>query len=132
VGGSGGATFFQPEYSTDMYSDTNGYRLNFNGACCGTGAALQNWSLGSGQSSREASTRVVENTTTWLKGNHNMQLGASMVQSMVWLQNQTLTPTAAFDIVAGEPADAIFNATSLPGASAADITQAKRLYAMLT
>ncbi len=39
VGGSGGATLFSPEFATDMFSDTNGYRLNFNGACCGTGAA---------------------------------------------------------------------------------------------
>lgn len=132
LGASGGATFFSPEFVTDMFSDTGGYRLNFNGACCGTGALLTNWSLGAGQSSREASTRVVENTTTWLKGNHNMQFGATMVQAMVWLANQTLVPTANFDIVAGEPADAIFNATTLPGASTTDITQAKRLYAMLT
>ena len=110
VGGSGGATLFSPELGTDMLSDTNGYRLNFNGACCGTGAQLTNWSLGSGQSSREASTKVLENTTTWLKGNHNLQFGAAMVQADVWLQNQTLVPTAEFDIIAGEAADAIFNA----------------------
>ena len=55
-----------------------------------------------------------------------------MVQADVWLQNQTLVPTANFGLLATEPADAIFNATTLPGASAADITQAKNLYAMLT
>jgi len=134
VGGSGGATLFSPELGTDMWSDTNGYRLNFNGACCGTGATLTNHSLNSTQSSREASTKVLENTTTWLKGNHNMQFGAVMVQADVWLANQTLTPTANFGINAtAEPAvDAIFNATTLPGASAADIAQAKNLYAMLT
>jgi hypothetical protein len=132
VGGSGGATLFSPELEPGMWSDTGGYRLNFNIACCGTGAQLTNPSLGSGQSSREASTKVIENTTTWLKGNHNVQFGATMVQADVWLQNQTLVPTAEFDIISGEAADAIFNATSIPGASATDITQAKRLYAMLT
>ncbi|HYE86543.1 MAG TPA: TonB-dependent receptor, partial [Vicinamibacterales bacterium] len=134
VGGSGGATYFSPEFATENFSDTGGYRLNFNGACCGTGAQLTNWSLGAGQSSREASTKVVENTTTWLKGNHNLQFGAVMVQADVWLANQTLVPTAEFGINATAEAavDAIFNATSLPGASAADITQAKNLYAMLT
>ena len=30
-------------------------------------------------------------------------------------QNQTLVPTAKFGIIAGEAADAIFNATTLPG-----------------
>jgi hypothetical protein len=132
VGGSGGATLFSPEFETAMFSDTNGYRLNLNGACCGTGAALTNWSLGAGQSSRQASTKVVENTTTWLKGNHNLQVGAVMVQADVWLANQTLVPTANFGINTSEAADAIFNATTLPGASAGDITQAKNLYAMLT
>jgi len=134
LGASGGATLFSPEFSTDMFADTNGYRLNFNGACCGTGAALTNWSLGSGQSAREASTKVIENTTTWLKGNHNLQIGAVMVQADVWLDNQTLVPTAEFGInaTAEAAADAMFNATTLPGASAADITQAKNLYAMLT
>jgi hypothetical protein len=132
VGGSGGATLFSPEFATDMFSDTNGYRLNFNGACCGTGAQLTNWSLGAGQSSREASTKVVENTTTWLKGNHNIQFGGVMVQADVWLANQTLVPTANFGIIAGEAAESLFNATTLPGSSAADQTQARNLYAMLT
>ena len=42
VGGSGGATLFSPELGPDMWSDTAGYRLNFNIACCGTGAQLTN------------------------------------------------------------------------------------------
>jgi len=132
VGGSGGSTFFSPEFETSMFSDTNGYRLLLSGACCGTGATLTNWSLGAGISSREASTKVVENTTTWLKGNHNLQFGAVMVQADVWLANQTLVPTANFGIIAGEAAESIFNATTLPGSSAADQTQARNLYAMLT
>ncbi|HEX8029339.1 MAG TPA: hypothetical protein VF491_12790, partial [Vicinamibacterales bacterium] len=132
VGGSGGATFFSPELAKDMWSNLNGYRLNFNGACCGTGAALTNPSLAATPSAREASTKVLENTTTWLKGNHNVQFGGTLVQADVWLENSTLVPTANFGINTSEAADAIFNATTLPGASAADITQAKNLYAMLT
>jgi Carboxypeptidase regulatory-like domain len=132
LGASGGATLFSPEYGTEMWSDTNGYRLNLNQACCGTGAALTNWSLGSGQSSREASTKVVENTTTWLKGNHNISFGGSFVETNVWLQNQTLVPTANFGLLTTEAADGIFNTNTLPGASAADVAQAKNLYAILT
>jgi len=132
LGASGGATLFSPEFEAGMWSDTNGYRLNLNGACCGTGAALTNWSLGSGQSSREASTKVVENSTTWLKGSHNVSVGATFVETNVWLQNQTLVPTANFGLLATEAADGIFNTTTLPGASATDINQAKNLYAMLT
>ena len=48
VGGSGGATLFSPELEPSMWNGANGvgnqggYRLNFNGACCGTGFALTN------------------------------------------------------------------------------------------
>ena len=129
---SGGSTLFSPEFATDMFSDTNGYRLNLNGACCGTGAALTNWSLGSGVSAREASTKVLENSITWLRGNHNISFGASLIEANVWLENQTLVPTANFGLLPTEAVDGIFNATTLPGASAADITLAKNLYAMLT
>ncbi len=132
VGGSGGATLFSPELGPSMWEDQGGYRLNFNTACCGTGAQLTNPGLNSGQSSREASTKVIENTMNWSKGTHNLTFGGLMVQADVWLQNQTLVPTANFGLLATEPADAIFNATTLPGASATDITQAKNLYAMLT
>src|SRR6185295_10437463 len=107
-------------------------RLNFNTACCGTGFQLTNPGLNTNQQSREASTKVLENTATWLKGKHNVSLGGSFVEANVWLQGQTLVPTANFGLLASEAADGIFNGTTLPGASATDITQAKNLYAMLT
>lgn len=132
VGASGGATFFSPELEPSMWDSQGGYRLNFNGACCGTGALLTNPGLGAGQTSREASTRVIDDSATWLKGNHNVSFGGSMIQTDVWLQSQTLVPTANFGLLSTEAVDGIFNATTLPGASAADITQAKNLYALLT
>ena len=83
--------------------------------------------------SREASTKVIENTPNVVsKATTTSPSAALMVQADVWLQNQTLVPTANFGCWRPKPADAIFNATTLPGASAADITQAKNLYAMLT
>jgi hypothetical protein len=138
VGASGGATLFSPELDAGMWGsgatlgNQGGYRLNFNGACCGAGFLLTNPGLAATQQSREASTKVVENTATWLKGRHNVTLGGSFVEANVWLQNQTLVPTANFGLLASEAADGIFNSVSLPGASANDITQAKSLYAILT
>jgi hypothetical protein len=138
VGASGGATLFSPELAADMWSSAatlgnqGGYRLNFNGACCGTGFQLTNPGLAADQQSREASTKVIENTATWLKGRHNVSFGGSFIEANVWLQRQTLVPTANFGLLTSEAVDGIFNATTLPGASAPDITQAKSLYAMLT
>jgi len=56
------------------FGNTNGYRPNLFGACCGTGFALTNPNTGNtatnggaaNGSSREASTFVVENTATWI------------------------------------------------------------------
>ena len=32
---------------------------------------------------------------TWIRGKHSVMFGGSMVQADVWLQNQTLIPTAS-------------------------------------
>ena len=41
---------------------------------------------GAADSSREASTKVIEDTATWIKGKHSVTFGGSMVQADVWLQ----------------------------------------------
>jgi carboxypeptidase family protein len=144
VGGTGGATLFSPELEASMFDVTGGYRLRFDTACCGTGFQLTNIASGVAQtgstagagsstnSSREASTKVIEDTATWLKGKHSVQFGGSLVQADVWLQNQTIVPSITFGIQATEAASAMFNTTNFPGAAAQDITNATNLYAMLT
>jgi hypothetical protein len=102
------------------------------GLCCGTGFVLTNPGLGNGQSSREASTTVIEDTATWIKGKHNVTFGGSMVQADVWLQNQTLVPTVTFGLIGSESANSMFSAANFPGASTTDLQNATSLYAMLT
>jgi hypothetical protein len=138
IGGTGGATFFSPEIEPGMWSGAGGvgnqagFRLRFDSACCGTGFVLTNPGLGNTQSSREAGTKVIEDTATWLKGRHNVTIGGSMVQADVWLQNQTLVPAVTFGLITSEPAFSMFSAANFPGASATDLTNATNLYAMLT
>jgi len=140
LGGSGGATLFSPELDASMFTETGNVRMNFNGACCGSGFLLTSPVPGvtltaagsAANSSREASTRVVEDTATWLKGNHTVTFGGTFVQADVWLQNKLHVPTAQFGIVATEPAAAMFTAANFPGASATDLANATGLYAILT
>src|SRR5260370_35700376 len=40
VGGTGGATYFSPELTPSMFANTAGMRLNFAGACCGSGVGV--------------------------------------------------------------------------------------------
>jgi hypothetical protein len=146
-GGTGGSTFFSPELTPSLWSgsglgNTNGYRLNLFGACCGSGFGLTNPNTGNtttsggnalqGVSSREASTWVFEDTATWVKGRHNVTFGASLVQADVWLANQTLIPTANFGVLATESAAGMFVGANFPGASTTDLTTAQALYGMLT
>src|SRR5215472_1544903 len=144
VGGTGGATLFSPELSSRMFDATGGYRLRMDLACCGTGFNLTNIASGvtntgntagagtAANSSREASTKVIEDTATWLKGKHNIQFGGSLVQADVWLQNQTIVPSITFGVQNTEAAAAMFTTANFPGASASDLTNAQNLYAMLT
>ena len=45
-------------------------------------------------SSREGSTKVIEDTLNWLKGKHALTIGGSATRGDVWLKNQRLVPTA--------------------------------------
>jgi hypothetical protein len=140
VGGTGGSTLFSPELTADMFNGTGGYRLNFNNACCGTGFLLTNLATGvtstsagtSSNSAREASTKVLEDTATWIKGKHNVSFGGSLVQADVWLDSQQKVPTIMFDVLPTETAASMFAPNNFPGASTTDINQARTLYAMLT
>jgi hypothetical protein len=138
VGGTGGATKFSPNRTRDAWSILDGYQLNFQGACCGTGVALTNPlppATGTGLSTyqaREASTKVIDNTLNWIKGSHNLQMGLNFVQGDVWVINSSHVPTIGFGISSNDPADAMFNTTNFPGASTANLTAARGLYSLLT
>src|SRR5207248_534847 len=69
---------------------------------------------------------------TWLKGAHSFTMGASATQYTLWSKNQMLVPTVNFDVLPSDPAIAMFNASNFPGASAAQLTAAQHLYALLT
>ena len=150
IGGTGGATFFSPELNAAMWKsgeggigNQGGFRLNFAQACCGGTTLLQNLNTGinisgnstnqgtGANSSREASTNVIENMLSWNKGRHSFSFGASWTQADVWLQNQTLVPSIEFDVVAGDPAEVMFSPANFPGISTTDLTNARRLYAIL-
>ncbi len=128
VGATGGPTYFSPGITPEMYNGSlanqMGFQLNLNGG-------ISNASTAATPSSREASTKVFEDTLTWLKGSHSISLGAGMTQVDLWLKNQTMVPAISFDILSTDSAFSLFNATNFPGAATADITSARQIYAMM-
>jgi hypothetical protein len=131
IGGSGGATMFSPEigpaqFGGTSFGDMGGYFLDINDMGISAPASTGSYSA------REATTRILENTLSWLKGSHNVQAGFAFTQADVWLENQQHVPTITFGINSNDPADDIFNTTNFPGASNAQLGNARELYAMLT
>jgi hypothetical protein len=136
VGGSGAPVQFFSELSPEMWNGSvanqQGFHLNLNGACCGAGVNLQNAGNTPTPSSRNASTKLLENTLNWIKGSHRWSFGASFTQVDLWLQNQNLVPQINFAIEASDPASAMFTTANFPGASAANLSAAQGLYNILT
>jgi hypothetical protein len=132
IGGSGGPTRFSPEVTPAQYSGTSvadqgGYLLDINGDNLG----VTNAHATSATSSREASTRVIDNTLSWIKGSHSVQVGGSYTRQDVWLKNQTQVPTITFGINSNDPAEAMFVQANFDGASTAQLNDARELYATL-
>ncbi|HEX6974205.1 MAG TPA: hypothetical protein VF147_07385, partial [Vicinamibacterales bacterium] len=133
VGKTGGATLFSPEIGPGQFSgtpvaDQGGYFLDINGDFLG----ITNAHSTSSYSAREAGTRVVDDTLNWVKGSHNIQMGGSFTQADVWIENQTYVPTVQFGVSSDDPAQGMFSSANFPGASAAQLNDARELYAVLT
>ena len=130
IGGSGGATQFSPEIGPAQFNapvaNMGGFFLDINDMGISAPASTAAFQA------REASTRILENTLSWLKGTHNIQTGFAFTQADVWVKNQLHVPTIAFGVNANDPADPMFRTTNFPGASSGQLTAARELYAMLT
>jgi len=131
LGASGGPTQFSPGVNAGMFSGSlanqGGYDIDISG-----GLGLTNPDRGSGNSSREPTTRLFENTTTWLKGSHSLGMGFSYTRLGIWVKNNPPVTSVGFDLLSADPANALFVAGNFPGSATADRTNARQLYAMLT
>ena len=132
AGGTGGATFFSPEIGPHQYGGTSvadqaGFLLNINAV-----GGITNAHSTTAYQAREASTKVIDNTLNWLRGAHSLQIGASFTRADVWIDRQTWVPTVNFGVASTDPADAIFNSSNFPGASNAQLNEARDLYSVLT
>ncbi len=131
VGFTGGATLFSPEILSQQWAgssiaDQGGFFLDIDTA------NIDNASNTPAYQAREASTNLIENTLNWIKGSHSLTMGGSWTEVDLWLQNDTVVPTLQFDIVSGDPANAMFSAANFPGSSSGQRSDAGDLYAVLT
>jgi hypothetical protein len=131
-GHSGAPVTFFGELTKAMWSgpvaDQRGFQINFPTI----GSAVTAPSAGPSPQARDATSFLLEDTLTWLKGAHSISMGGSWTQYTLWARNSAMLPSIDFDVVSGDPALGLFTTASFPGASSTNITAARRLYAMLT
>jgi hypothetical protein len=129
---SGAPVTFFKEMNTGMYTgpiaNQGGFHLNFPNV----GSGLTDPGASPSPQSRDATTLLLEDTVTWLKGAHSFSIGGSWTQNDVWLKNSSLVPQIDFGVESGDPAESLFNSANLPGASSSNLDAAANLYALLT
>ena len=149
-----GKSYFRPGLTADQLANQNLYNLNFNfthaggvpganllgltNVTAGTASAVDGWSrTGSSDNRRSSPSEDFTDNVTWLKGTHSFNFGGQYKRVRVQSASiNELVPEIGFGIDISDPADAAFRNTgataNLPGATAAQLAQAKGLYALLT
>ena len=133
----GGFSYFGNVSSNgpQTFEDTGGYALNLD-----QNIGLTDWHQENDPSSRSAPTYSLENTLTWQKGTHSVTMGGSYLSTRVNSTTQLVVPGINIGLdVSHDPAElagmflggSASNAT-FPGATNAQLDDARNLYALLT
>ena len=83
-------------------------------------------------SSREGSTKNIENTLTWLKGSHSLSFGGAFTQADSLAGEPDARADDQLRCRQRRPGRCDVHATNFPGASTAQLNNARGLFAMLT
>jgi hypothetical protein len=110
------------------FGDTNGYALNLD-----QNIGLTDWHITNTQSSRSGYQYTLDENLSWQKGSHSITGGVSAFLGRSWEDSQQLTTgiDIGFDAT-NDPASVLFSTGNFQGASAAQLTDARELYALLT
>ncbi len=126
----GGASYFGDDSSNgpQTFADAGGYAIDFD-----QNIGLTNWFTSNTPSWRSSWTYSVRDTLHWQKGRHSLSLGAQMLFVRAWENAQQMVPGIDLRFnTANDPAAGLFTGESFPGASTAQLTDARDLYALLT
>jgi hypothetical protein len=126
--------FGQPESNgPQTYQDQNGLALNItNSDANADGLNLTNWHTQNGPTSRSAWSWNVDNTLSWQKAKHSVSFGTSLFFGHVWEDGQQMVPGITLGVDTNDPANAMFTNANFPGASSAQLVDAREIYALLT
>ena len=123
--------FGRPELdapTASTFDDTNAFAIDLD-----SNIGLTNWHVTNTLSSRSGYQYTLDETLNWLKGAHSVTIGGGAFLGRAWDDSQQLVPgiDLRFDTT-NDPAAGLFGAANFPGASAAQLADARDLYALLT
>ena len=127
----GPSYFGRPEWNgPEMFQNQDGRALVLGNV----GQTLTNIYVGgtNSLSARSAWSWNIDDTVNWQRRSHSLSFGGSFFSGHVWVTNQTMVPQINFGVDASDPATAMFTTANFAGASAAQLTTAANLYALLT
>jgi hypothetical protein len=126
----GGASRFGNPVSNgpQTFEDQSGLAIDFD-----ANIGLTNWFATNDPSWRAAPTFSIEDTLTWQRGKHSVGVGGMFMKSRAWENAQRMVPgiDLRFD-TNNDPAAFLFQTANFPNASAAQLTDARDLYGLLT
>src|SRR5262245_43604018 len=110
------------------FDDTGGYAIDFD-----SNIGLTNWYITNTLSSRSGYQYTLDETLNWLKGKHSFTIGGAAFLGRAFEDSQQLVPgiDLRFDTT-NDTAAGLFTTGNFPGASAAQLADARDLYALLT
>ena len=126
----GGASFFGDMSSNgpQTFEDQSGYAIDFD-----ENIGLTNWHATNAPTWRSAPTISFENNVNWQKGSHSVSFGGAMLFSRAWENGQQMVPGIDLGFnTTNDPAARLFATEFFPGATAANLADARDLYALLT
>lgn len=130
----GPSYFGKPEWiGPDTFTNQNGRALVLGNITGGAAAnALTNAHTTFTPSARSAWSWNIDDTVNWQWRSHSLSFGGSYYDGHTWVTNQTMVPQITFGVDSSDPANAMFTTANFPGASSAQLTSARTLYALLT
>jgi len=118
----------------DFYSDLSADSFaNQGGRAVTLGFGLTSATIGNAPNLVNTPSVNIDDTLTWLRGKHSLSFGGSFTRINNSSEAWNVVPTAVlgFDQT-NDPAAGIFSTANFPGASTANLTSARALYALLT
>ena len=131
----GGASYFGQESSNGVqtFSDTNGFAIDLDDGNVLGSAGLTNWHVRNTPTWRFGYSYNVDESLTWQRGKHTILTGGGVFLGRAWENGQQMVPqiNIGFNNTI-DPANGLFTTMNFQGASAAQLTDARALYALLT